>query len=431
MRIRSYALLALIGLLAVGCAQSLYMQGRGHLQAGRYDPAIDAFYKEIAANPTSVRAWRELGVAYYEKGDLGKAEEALKQASGIKPDARTHLYLGLLFEKQEDYGKAVDAYAAALSLRPGGKTASATRAHLDRLISRRIETEVSWALDNESAIDADTIPENTIAVANFDGSGLPPELAPITLGLAEFTASDLAKVASLTVVERLRLDAILQELELSESGYVDRSTAPRLGRLMGSRRLVTGTVLSIGDEGLKLDGAVVNTTDSSSHLMDGVEGKLAQFFKLQKQLVFSIIDDLGISLSAAERDAISEVPTESYLAFLAYCRGLDYQKRGMPGPAAREFSEATELDNSFEQADRQRTLSEGRSDDVSYQESFTQLEGAAGDDAVDPQDFTPGMDSYMSTMLDNSGMTDQGIIESLPVEEGTGKVKIRGDLDAQ
>ncbi len=431
MRIRSYALLALIGLLAIGCSQSLYMQGRRHLQAERYNPAIDAFYQEIATNPTSARAWRELGVAYYEIGELGKAEEALKQASSIKPDARTHLHLGLLFEKQEDYGKAIDAYAAALSLRPKGNTALATRAHLDRLISRRIETEVSWALENESAIDADTIPENAVAVANFDGSRLPPELAPITLGLAEFTASDLAKVKSLRVVERQRLDMILQELELSSSGYVDPSTAPRLGRLMGGRRLVTGSVLSVGDDGLRLDGVVVNTVDSSSAMIDGVEGDLVQFFKLQKQLVFSIIEELGVSLTAAERDAISEVPTESYLAFLAYCRGLDYQRRGMPGPATREFAEAAELDNGFEQADRQRTLSEGGSDDVSYQESFTQLEGAAGDDTVDPQDFTPGMDSYMSTIVDNSGTTAQETILLPPVVEGMGTVEIRGDLDAQ
>jgi len=98
--------------LAAGCSQSLYMQGRRHLEEGNYDSAISAFYQEISANPASADAWRELGVAFYEKGDLVKAEDALKQANNIRPDARTHLFLGLVYEKQQDYNRAIDAYTA-------------------------------------------------------------------------------------------------------------------------------------------------------------------------------------------------------------------------------------------------------------------------------------------------------------------------------
>ena len=82
LRLNILLMLALI-LLVSGCSQSLYMQGRRHLDDGRFDPAIDAFYKEIAANPTNHKAWRELGVAFYEKGDLVKAEDALKQSGGM------------------------------------------------------------------------------------------------------------------------------------------------------------------------------------------------------------------------------------------------------------------------------------------------------------------------------------------------------------
>jgi len=427
--------LALLATLVVGCSQNLYMQGRRHLHEGEYGPAVEAFYKEISANPTNAEAWRELGVTYYEKGDLIKAEDALKQAVNIKPDARTNLYLGLIYEKQNDYSKAINAYTASLSLQSKGKTASLTRAHLDRLISRKLEFDISKAMENEDSIDTDTIPENTIAVANFDASHLSPELAPIARGLAEFTSIDLAKVQSLTVIERLKLDIILKEQEFSASEYVDPVSAPRMGRLMGTRKLVTGSVVGIGEEGIKLDGAIVNTVDSSMARPEGVEGELQKFFKAQKEFVFRIIEELGIALSAEERDAISEVPTESYLAFLAYSRGLDYQSRGMYKAARQEFSEAVKLDRSFQQADRQLQAVAGIPDGgVDYQDSFEQFEVSARSES-DRRLLSAGLGSRLSSVAFNSGAipgpADRTPAIELPKTIETATINITGDLDAQ
>lgn len=337
-------------LLLVGCSQSLYTQGRNLVEQGEYDRAIERFYAEIANNPQSADAWRELGVAFYEKGDLTKAEDAFKQASKIKPDARTQLYIGLTLEQQEKYDDAIKAYGVSLSLNPGGETKKLIRAHLDQLISKRIQSEVSTALKNEAAIDVDTIPANTVAVVDFDGSNLSPDLAPIARGLAEFTSIDLAKVKTLRAIDRLKIDVIMDELHLAQSGAVDRSQAPRLGRLLGSYRLITGSVLGLGDEGLRLDGVIVNAADSSTVTPQPVEGDLAGIFKLQKQFVFEIIDDMGITLTPSERDAISKVPTESYLAFLAYCRGLEDERQGNFRGAQASFDQATGLDQNFSEA---------------------------------------------------------------------------------
>ncbi len=427
----------LMAVLVAGCSQSLYMQGRKHLDRGEYDPAIEAFYKEISAKPASAEAWRELGVTYYEKGDLTKAEDALKQANQIQPDARTHLYLALIYEKQEDYGKAIDAYSTSLSLQPKGKTASMTRAHLDRLISRKLEADVFRTLENEAGIDADTIPENTIAVANFDASNLSSELVPIAHGLAEFTSIDLAKVQSLTVVERLKLEMILKELELGTSVHVDPASAPRMGRLMGSRRLVTGSVVSIGEQGLRLDAAVVNTVDSSAARPQGVEGDVEKFFKVQKDLVFGILEELGITLSAEERDAIEEVPTESYLAFLAYSRGLDYRNRGPEwfGAAEQEFARALQYDKNFQQAKQQlRAVTDMQAVGAEYQESFDRFEGSVKR-LSDRQRPSNGLDSRLSAVAENAGTIPRSTGDSSvdPVDEpdNNGTVTITGDLDAQ
>ncbi|MCP4570192.1 MAG: tetratricopeptide repeat protein [FCB group bacterium] len=343
-------ILALVGLLAIGCSSGLYTQGQKLVEEEKYDRAIETFYRSIKINPESADSWRELGVAFFKKGDLVKAEDALKQSNAIRPHARTNLFLGLLYEKQEDLTNAIEAYRISLAYNPKGRTRDMIESHLDRLITQNVKREVAVALDGEADIDVSAIPENTIAVVDFDNTHLSPEMAPISKGLAEFTSIDLSKVASLRVIDRLKIDAIISELKLSSSQYSDPSYAPRVGRLLGSSRLVTGSVLGIGEDGIRLDGAVVSTRDSAALTTETTEGKLASFFRVQKDFVFKVIDEMGISLTSSERDAIEEVPTESHLAFLAYCRGLDYKSRGMFNEARQEFNVAAGQDKGFEAA---------------------------------------------------------------------------------
>ncbi|MBD3257506.1 tetratricopeptide repeat protein, partial [candidate division GN15 bacterium] len=345
MRLAGTVLVLAIALL--GCSQSLVMQGKQLAEEGRHDQAIDLLYREIASSPDSYQAWRELGVAFYRKGDLVKAEDALQQANSIQPHARTSLYLGLINEKRGLYEEALQSYRAALALDPKGDSKKYINAHLDQLIAKKVAAEVDQALASETEIDVASIPDNSVAVADFDAENLPPDLKPLARGLAEFTAADLAKINSLKVVDRLKLEVIQQELELSRSGMVDQSSAPRIGKLLGTRHLVTATLMDIEGQNLRLDGVVVNTLDSTTDLTNPTQSTMQQLFTLQKDFVFQIVDQLGITLSAAERDAIQEVPTESFLAFLAYSKGLEHQRAGRFDDAAREFNTAAQQDPGF------------------------------------------------------------------------------------
>ncbi len=211
-------------------------------------------------------------------------------------------------------------------------------------------SEVRAALDAEEELAPADIPDNTVAVVEFNSSELPPDLAPLAKGLAEFTALDLGKVASLQVVDRLKIDAIRSELKLSQSEFVDPATAPRIGRLVGGRRIVTGTLLGLGDENFRLSGAVVNTADKSVTTPDHTDGALADFFRVQKRFVFDVIEAMDITLTPEERTAIEEVPTENFLAFMAYSRGLAYRDGNRMQEAQVEFRSAVSHDAKFGQA---------------------------------------------------------------------------------
>jgi tetratricopeptide (TPR) repeat protein len=421
-------------LLLTGCSQSFYSQGKKFVGEEQYDRAVEAFYKEIAAHPQDAAAWRELGVAYYEKGDLTKAEEALKQANSIRPDPRTQVFLGLIDEKRENYKGAIDAYGVALSLDPDRKTRSLINAHLDRLLYRKISGEVAGIIQNEADIKTDTIPTNTVAVVNFDGSHLSQELAPLAIGLAELASSDLAKIKSLDVVERLKIDVIQDELKLGGSGYVDPASAPRMGKLLGSSRVITGSLMGVGDQGLRLDGVVVSTSDSATEFTQSSEGTVQKFFDIEKKFVFDVVDKLGVSLTPEERNAIKEVPTESYLAFLAYSRGLDYERRGQNDAAGREFQSALQHDKNFgpAQSGAQKAAAGGLGS-TGYDNSLKTLESfaAAGGGAGEPDGS--GLDARLDVVIHSTGLIPGESLDrptkAQPRITGIGRVVIRVDYD--
>jgi len=349
----SLLVLSVLLILFAGCAPSLFTQGRGMMERGEYRQAADVYSEEIRNNQESAEAWRELGVALYKQGELTRAEEALAQANNIKPTAKANLYLGLIYEKQEMYDKALEAYQISLSLNPKRSVKDQITGRFDYLISKKMKAEVAIAIEQESSIDVGSIPENSIGVIDFDNSQLSAELAPLSKGLAEMTAIDLTKVSSLKVVDRLKIEAILGELKLSGSPYSDPSVGPRLGKLMGSRQIISGVLTGLGEDKIRLDGSIVNTIAGTSNVTESSQGELAKFFQIQKEFVFNIIDSLGIALTIEERNAIQEVPTESYLAFLAYSKGLEFRSMGMYQEAAGQFNDAVQMDAGFTAAKQQ------------------------------------------------------------------------------
>ncbi|MBU8922342.1 MAG: hypothetical protein KOO63_11050 [Bacteroidales bacterium] len=81
------------------------------------------------------------------------------------------------------------------------------------------------------------------AVVPFSVSGTDEELGRAA---GHFLESALAGVPWLRLVERSRVDEILKELKLQQSGYIDRGSAVEAGRLLGAGLIVTGNIDRVG-----------------------------------------------------------------------------------------------------------------------------------------------------------------------------------------
>ncbi len=60
--------------------------------------------------------------------------------------------------------------------------------------------------------------------------------------LASMVSNELASTGSFTVVERNKVDAVLQEQDLAASGRIAASTGAKMGQMTGAQYLVLGTV---------------------------------------------------------------------------------------------------------------------------------------------------------------------------------------------
>jgi len=339
----------ILGLTVMGCAvRSDYYQGQRSLESGNYDAAISLFQYALTKSPNDPKILTSLGYAYFKKDDLPKAIQYLEKAKSADPTyGKAYINLGMVYEKQEDLPKAIQEYNSYYKQFPLTPTGQKLKARIGVLMRNQIAKEVQDAVQKEKEISVDSIPENTIAVYYFANLTGNPELDTLQKGLTDMLITDLAQVSSLKVLERTRIQLLMDELKLSETGAIDQDTTPRVGRLLGAKRIISGGFAAPSQDNLRIDSTATNVATSETDAQASVSGNQNGFFTLEKQLVFGILGDLNVPLTQEERDAIQKVPTESFLAFLAYSRGLDYEDRGMYREAGQEFNKATQLDPNF------------------------------------------------------------------------------------
>lgn len=209
------------------------------------------------------------------------------------------------------------------------------------------EAAARRAIAAERSIDPASIPERTVGVAPFALRGTDSTVAPLAYGLAELLMTDLARSARLQVVDRVRVGALLRELSMSSAGAVDSTTAPRVGRLVGARRIVIGSLGVRPDGALGLEARIANVATSDVESGISAYASLDDILDAEKALAFRVFEELGIILTPAERAAVEQRPTRSIAALLAFSRGVQAETRGDHDAAARAYQSAARIDPGF------------------------------------------------------------------------------------
>jgi len=310
--------------------------------------SIATLERQRQAAPASLSANRALGVAYYRAGRYADARSALEDAARLDPkDGTTALYLGLTAEELGDLPAARRAYSSYIDVGRTSRVRLQLQSRLAALARRELEAEARSAVQRESSLGAVAGPPTTVAVMPLRFTGADSSLRPLERGVAELLTTDLARSSKLTVVERSRIQALLDELARQRGGQTDEATNVRAGKLLRAGRLVQGSILQIGGSQLRLDAAVVDVPTTQISGAAASTDAVDRLFDLEKRVALDLFRELGVTLTVAERNAIEQRPTKSLAAFLAYSRGLVSEDQGRYDEAGRFFRDAIRIDPGF------------------------------------------------------------------------------------
>ena len=198
----------------------------------------------------------------------------------------------------------------------------------------------------------------TVAIMEFDNYSVgkyQEELGYLAKGLADFFEHDFSKISSLKVVDRDKIDYILKELELQESGKVDNATAARVGKMLGAQLMIFGSITQLDAKSTRMIVRVIKVETSEIIASVEKDGK-PDYILLEKELVKELAEHLNIMLTDETKTALEESGPESMDAAKLYSKGLDYMDKYDYAKAYEYFKLAYEKDTGFLEAKRKMEI---------------------------------------------------------------------------
>ncbi len=185
---------------------------------------------------------------------------------------------------------------------------------------------------------------NTVAVLNFKNASSDATLNPLQKGFAFMLMTDLASVPDIQLVERVKLQALVQELNMGASGIVENTSAPRMGKLLRANYLIGGELTLPKANGINVGSYLWGVSGNKMLGQPSASGGLNEIFDLEKKILFSIIDQLKIKLTEDQKKTLEKPLTTSIRALYYLSKGLESSDRGNYQQAQIYYSKALAAD---------------------------------------------------------------------------------------
>jgi TolB-like protein len=158
----------------------------------------------------------------------------------------------------------------------------------------------------------------TLAILPFENYSGTEMLTFFAKGFADMLTTNLSSVKELSLVERQRINEILNELEISQLGTFERKDVLRIGKILGVDYILTGSCMQVKNQ-IRVDchmldmqtGLIVTAHKSYANEKD--------IIKLVENVSVKIIESLDIKLTTFEKKKLSIVLDE-------YMNMLKWQK---------------------------------------------------------------------------------------------------------
>jgi TolB-like protein/Tfp pilus assembly protein PilF len=289
-------------------------------------------------------------VTAYERGQVSTAQRDLERARTDFPENyAAPYYLGLIYLEQGRRSEAIVQWQQYIAMDPKSENALKIRKNLTLLLRQEARESAKQAVAEQTTLIQGRTDDKTVAVTSFRNLGS-ENLGPLGKGMAAMLISDLSKVPDLKVVDRIKLQALLEEMKLGTSGLVDSKTAPKVGKLLKARHVTSGSLADLDKESLVIASVVVDSHQKAGIISSqDAQGVLKEFYDLEKKIACQIIQALGKNCETVP-DGFYIIHTKSLPALVLYSRGLDEFDRENYDEAREMFQKSLDEDPKFDLA---------------------------------------------------------------------------------
>ncbi len=186
--------------------------------------------------------------------------------------------------------------------------------------------------------------QNTLAVLYFQNITEKSELDPVQKGLTLMLISDLSTIKGIHVVERIRLQALTEEMGLGASGLVESNTAPGVGKLLRAQWLVGGNISGVQLVKLIVQASLLDVPAAKILGQPTAKGSLSDLLNIEKELLFDIVNLLKIEVKPEEEAKLRKPCSTNMNALIALFKGIDASDRKDYEKAAELYDQALKQD---------------------------------------------------------------------------------------
>lgn len=185
---------------------------------------------------------------------------------------------------------------------------------------------------------------NTVAVLNFKNASNDAALNPLQKGFSFMLMTDLSSVPGIQLVERVKLQALVEELDMGASGIVETASTPRMGRLLRANYLIGGELTLPKANDINVGSYLWGVSGDKMLGQPRASGSLNDIFDLEKKILFAIVDQLKISLTEEQKQKLRKPFTTNINALYYFSKGIDSSDRGNYRQAQMYYNKAVAAD---------------------------------------------------------------------------------------
>jgi TolB-like protein len=189
----------------------------------------------------------------------------------------------------------------------------------------------------------------TVAIMYFGNGALGKsheELEPLSKGIADMLITEMAANTSIRVIERDQLQKLVEEQNLSASDRVDKSTAVKIGKILGVHHMIFGGFVTDLKGNMRLDSRAVNVETSEIEYVESVSNKTDNLMQMITDLAAKMnkgmklpampkrVADAGTGTGGGGGADKGKVP---FQAIMLYSRALSEKDKGNKDEAVKLF----------------------------------------------------------------------------------------------